>query len=72
MDAYGSFLPPAPLLRSGEDSGKPSEVQTLRMDGCNLRHNVLEVLGMSPLCRDATDPEILCSKTRCTRGYQGY
>ena len=45
VDAYGSFLPPAPLLRSSEDSGRPAAVQTLRMDGCNLRHNVLEVLG---------------------------
>jgi hypothetical protein len=47
VDAYGSFLPPAPLLRNGEESGKPAAVQTLRMDECNLRHNVLEVLGES-------------------------
>ena len=45
VDAYGSFLPPAPLLRNGEDAGQAAAVETLRMDGCNLRHNVLEVLG---------------------------
>lgn len=48
-NAYGSFIPPAPLLREGEEAeaGKPSAVQTLRMDGCGLRANVLESLGTS-------------------------
>lgn len=44
--AYGSFVPPAPLLRD-EDDRLPSTVQTLRMEGCSLRNAALELLGMS-------------------------
>ena len=42
---YGSFVPPAPLLKDGDRDGWPAAVQTLRMDGCGLKANVLESLG---------------------------
>ncbi|WWC69798.1 uncharacterized protein I206_103741 [Kwoniella pini CBS 10737] len=44
-DAYGSFIPPAPLLKEHEESSTPAAVQTLRLDGCALRANVLETLA---------------------------
>lgn len=43
--SYGSFVPPAPLLREMEDETKPAAVQSLRMDGCGLRAHILEALG---------------------------
>ena len=43
--AYGSFMPPAPLLKEVEDEARPAAVQSLRMDGCALRANVMEALG---------------------------
>lgn len=42
---YGSFVPPAPLLRDHEETSLPTAVQTLRMDGCSLRNAALELLG---------------------------
>lgn len=45
--AYGSFVPPAPLLRDHDDEQLPSSVQTLRMEGCSLRNAALELLGKS-------------------------
>lgn len=44
-DSYGSFIPRAPLLKEAEDEARPAAVQSLRMDGCMLRANVLEALG---------------------------
>lgn len=44
-DYYGSFILPAPLLKDGENDGGAAAVQTLRMDGCGLKANVLESLG---------------------------
>ena len=46
--SYGSFVPPAPLLKAGEDEAKPAAVQSLRMDGCGLKANVLETFGQRP------------------------
>lgn len=46
-NAYGSFIPPAPLLREGEEEGGPASVHTLRMDGCGIRATALESLGES-------------------------
>lgn len=43
--AYGSFVPPAPLLRELDDDTQHASVQSLRMDGCGLKANVLESLG---------------------------
>jgi len=43
--SYGSFGRYAPYLKEAEGSDAPSAVQTLRMDGCNLRALVLEALG---------------------------
>jgi hypothetical protein len=43
--SYGSLVPPAPLLKAGEDEAKPAAVQSLRMDGCGLKANVLETFG---------------------------
>jgi protein phosphatase 1 regulatory subunit 37 len=45
--SYGSFGRYAPYLKEAEGSDAPSAVQTLRMDGCNLRAFVLEALGQS-------------------------
>lgn len=45
-DFYGSFLPPAPLLKEGDGGGCAAAVQTLRMDGCGLKTTVLETLGV--------------------------
>lgn len=45
VDSYGSFIPPAPLLKEAENEATPAAVQSLRMDGCLLRANVLEALG---------------------------
>ena len=45
--AYGSFILPAPLLREADDEAKPASIQSLRMDGCALKANVLESLGQS-------------------------
>jgi protein phosphatase 1 regulatory subunit 37 len=45
--SYGSFGRYAPYLKEAEGSDAPSAVQTLRMDGCNLRAFVLEALGES-------------------------
>jgi protein phosphatase 1 regulatory subunit 37 len=54
--SYGSFGRYAPYLKEAEGSDAPSAVQTLRMDGCNLRAFVLEALGQSaPLLQDETD-----------------
>jgi protein phosphatase 1 regulatory subunit 37 len=47
--SYGSFGRYAPYLKEAEGSDAPSAVQTLRMDGCNLRAFVLDALGQS--CR---------------------
>ena len=47
--SYGSFGRYAPYLKEAEGSDAPSAVQTLRMDGCNLRALVLEALGQSRL-----------------------
>lgn len=44
-DCYGSFGRYAPYLKEAEAFDAPSAVQTLRMDGCALRANVLEALG---------------------------
>ncbi|WVQ98412.1 hypothetical protein IAU59_005535 [Kwoniella sp. CBS 9459] len=44
-DAYGSFIPPAPLLKEADESRTPAAVQTLRMDGCGLKAAVLETLA---------------------------
>ncbi|OCF44763.1 hypothetical protein I317_01453 [Kwoniella heveanensis CBS 569] len=44
-DAYGSFIPPAPLLKETDESRTPAAVQTLRMDGCGLKAAVLETLA---------------------------
>lgn len=44
-DCYGSFVPPAPLLKDAEEL-RAAGLQTLRMDGCGLRASLLE-----PLCR---------------------
>lgn len=47
-DAYGWYIPPAPLLKEHDDeTSAPAAVQTLRMDGCGLRPAVLETLGES-------------------------
>ena len=49
--SYGSFGRYAPYLKEAEGSDASSAVQTLRMDGCNLRAFVLEALGqLSLLC----------------------
>lgn len=54
--SYGSFGRYAPYLKEAEGSDAPSAVQTLRMDGCNLRAFVLEALGqLAHLNRDETD-----------------
>lgn len=45
IDSYGSFLPPAPLLKEAEEIERPAALQTLRMDGCGLRAGTLEALG---------------------------
>ncbi|WVW83494.1 hypothetical protein I302_105515 [Kwoniella bestiolae CBS 10118] len=45
IDAYGSFIPPAPLLKENDQSSTPAAVQTLRLDGCGLRANVMETLA---------------------------
>ncbi|ORX39593.1 hypothetical protein BD324DRAFT_654814 [Kockovaella imperatae] len=42
---YGSFMPPAPLLKSSGGYEGPSSLQTLRMDGCGFRGAVLEALA---------------------------
>lgn len=47
--SYGSFGRYAPYLKEAEGSDAPSAVQTLRMDGCNLRAFVLEAFGQSSL-----------------------
>ncbi|KAK8870050.1 hypothetical protein IAR55_000620 [Kwoniella newhampshirensis] len=44
-DAYGSFIPPAPLLKENDLTSTPAAVQTIRMDGCGLKANVLETLA---------------------------
>ncbi|RSH95673.1 hypothetical protein EHS25_000765 [Saitozyma podzolica] len=45
-DAYGWYIPPAPLLKEHDDeTNAPAAVQTLRMDGCGLRPAVLETLA---------------------------
>jgi protein phosphatase 1 regulatory subunit 37 len=44
-ESYGSFGRYAPYLKEAEGSDAPSAIQTLRMDGCNLRAFVLEALG---------------------------
>ncbi|WWC61497.1 uncharacterized protein I303_104081 [Kwoniella dejecticola CBS 10117] len=44
-DAYGSFIPPAPLLKEHEENSTPAAVQTLRLDGCGLRANVMEIVA---------------------------
>ncbi|WRT66800.1 uncharacterized protein IL334_003763 [Kwoniella shivajii] len=44
-DAYGSFIPPAPLLKEGDANRTSAVVQTLRLDGCGLKANVLETLA---------------------------
>jgi protein phosphatase 1 regulatory subunit 37 len=49
--SYGSFGRYAPYLKEAEGSDAPSAVQTLRMDGCNLRAFVLEALGQSCICK---------------------
>jgi hypothetical protein len=43
--SYGSFGRQVPYLKDAEGSDAPSAVQTLRMDGCNLRAFVLEAFG---------------------------
>jgi protein phosphatase 1 regulatory subunit 37 len=54
--SYGSFGRYAPYLKEAEGSDAPSAVQTLRMDGCNLRAFVLEALGQfAHLLQDETD-----------------
>jgi len=54
--SYGSFGRYAPYLKEAEGSDAPSAVQTLRMDGCNLRAFVLEALGqLAHLNQDETD-----------------
>ncbi|ORY32099.1 hypothetical protein BCR39DRAFT_524149 [Naematelia encephala] len=44
-NAYGSFIRPAPLLKETDEGIVPAAVQTLRMDGCNLKGAVLESLA---------------------------
>lgn len=44
-DCYGQFVPSAPLLKEKDGPELPAALQTLRMDGCGLRANVLEALG---------------------------
>jgi hypothetical protein len=44
-DAYGAFIPPAPLLKEQDVPSTPASVQTLRMDGCGLKPAILETLG---------------------------
>jgi len=53
--SYGSFGRHAPYLKEAEGSDAPSAVQTLRMDGCNLRAFVLEALGKSVVCNKANN-----------------
>ena len=43
--AYGSFIPPAPLLKDSGTDPPASALQTLRMDGCGLRPATLEALA---------------------------
>ena len=45
ISMYGSFIPPAPLLKASTDEDAPTALHTLRMDGCAFRGNVLEALG---------------------------
>ncbi|WWC85158.1 uncharacterized protein L201_000015 [Kwoniella dendrophila CBS 6074] len=45
INAYGSFIPPAPLLKENDENRTPAAVQTLRLDGCALRANVMETLA---------------------------
>ncbi|RXK36032.1 hypothetical protein M231_06680 [Tremella mesenterica] len=42
---YGTFIPPAPLLKDVEETDLPAAVQTLRLDGCGLRGATLEALA---------------------------
>jgi len=61
--AYGSFIPPAPLLREADDETRPAAVQSLRMDGCGLKANVLESLGQcfpSVIVRELTQQRRAC------------
>ncbi|WVQ77942.1 hypothetical protein IAT38_000022 [Cryptococcus sp. DSM 104549] len=44
-DAYGAFIPLAPLLKERDQTSTPAAVQTIRMDGCGLRAAVLETLA---------------------------
>ncbi|WVR04933.1 hypothetical protein IAU60_001945 [Kwoniella sp. DSM 27419] len=44
-NVYGSFVPPAPLLKEADESSMPAAVQTLRMDGCTLKAGALETLA---------------------------
>lgn len=43
-----AYVRPAPLLKESEGPEAPTAIQTLRMDGCALRANVLEALGKCP------------------------
>jgi hypothetical protein len=63
-DCYGSFGRYAPYLKEAEASDAPSAVQTLRMDGCAFRANVLEALGTSPPSSLDVGREILTASYR--------
>ena len=50
ISVYGSFIPPAPLLKGGDGEDVATSLQTLRMDGCVFRGNALEALGEYLFC----------------------
>jgi protein phosphatase 1 regulatory subunit 37 len=62
-ESYGSFGRYAPYLKEAEGSDAPSAVQTLRMDGCNLRAFVLEALGQFGF---RPQKDMLTSSDRCS------
>ena len=76
-DHYGSFIPSAPLLKHDLDKEDLAAVQTLRMDGCGLRANVLETLGksigiqpfktglMSVLLQHRASAHLICGTSPC-------
>ena len=72
ISVYGSFIPPAPLLKSSEED-VPASLQTLRMDGCVFRSNVLEALGLClhhmSVCADAVQPRAFARLTFETSPY---
>lgn len=52
-----SYVRPAPLLKESEGPEAPTALQTLRMDGCAFRANVLEALGEHRIVRDCRESD---------------